>query len=125
MSISKEPSRHAPVCHTAARLAVTFRTLLYRYFFFSWLFRDVSRGNLFERAAAWRHNRSQAHWLPVYMRRWLVGGLGLFVAGCTVELLLAAPVLSVLFYVPSVVSVSIEALIVVAWLGLKALPEPF
>ena len=42
---------------------MAFRTLLYRYFFFGWLFRDVTRGNLFERAAAWRHNQAQAHWL--------------------------------------------------------------
>ena len=25
---------------------MAFRTLLYRYFFFGWLFRDVTRGNL-------------------------------------------------------------------------------
>lgn len=37
-----------------------FRTLLYRYLFFAWLFKDASRGNLFERAAAWRHNQPQA-----------------------------------------------------------------
>jgi hypothetical protein len=104
---------------------VSFRQLLYRYFFFGWLFRDVSRGSLFERAAAWRHNRAQARWLPVYMRRWLVGGLLLFGVGNLFELSLAEPLLSAFFYVPSVLSVSIEALIVVAWLGLRTLPEPF
>jgi hypothetical protein len=36
---------------------LAFRTLLYRYFFFSWLFRDVTQGNLLERTAAWRHNQ--------------------------------------------------------------------
>ena len=46
---------------------MAFRTLLYRYFFFGWLFRDVTRGNLFERSAAWAHNKSQAHWLLTYM----------------------------------------------------------
>ena len=60
---------------------MAFRTLLYRYFFFGWLFRDATRGNLFERAAAWRHNQAQAHWLPTYMRRWLVVGLMLCAAG--------------------------------------------
>ena len=29
-----------------------FRTLLYRYFFFDWLFQDAGHGNVFERAAA-------------------------------------------------------------------------
>src|SRR5689334_9819571 len=47
-------------------------SLLYRYFFFDWLFRDVSRGNLLERAAAWRANREMRRYLPVYLRRWLV-----------------------------------------------------
>ena len=42
---------------------MSFGTLLYRYFFFGWLFKDVNRGNLLERAAAWRHNREQARWL--------------------------------------------------------------
>lgn len=42
---------------------LAFRTLLYRYFFFGWLFKDASRGNLFERSAAWRFNQAHAHWL--------------------------------------------------------------
>jgi len=50
---------------------MSFSTLLYRYFFFGWLFKDVNHGNLLERAAAWRHNRAQARWLPTYLRRWL------------------------------------------------------
>jgi hypothetical protein len=32
---------------------LAFRTLLYRYFFFGWLYKDVSRGSLLERSAAW------------------------------------------------------------------------
>ena len=50
---------------------IAFRTLLYRYFFFGWLFKDASRGNVIERAAAWRHNKERAHWLLTYLRRWL------------------------------------------------------
>ena len=50
---------------------LAFRTLLYRYFFFDWLFKDVSRGDLMARSAAWRFNQSRAHWLLTYMRRWL------------------------------------------------------
>jgi hypothetical protein len=101
-----------------------FRTLLYRYFFFGWLFRDVNRGSLLERAAAWRHNRTQARWLPVYMRRWLSCGSVLFVVGNFVESTLQAPVLSAFFYVPSVMSVPMNAVLAVAWLGFKALPAP-
>ena len=103
---------------------MAFRTLLYRYFFFGWLFRDVTRGSLFERSAAWRHNRAQAHWLPTYMRRWLVFGALLYAAGSFVELVIGAPLASVLLYVPSALSVPVNAVIVVAWAGLKALSGP-
>lgn len=102
-----------------------FRTLLYRYFFFAWLFKDASHGNLLERAAAWRHNQHQARWLPTYMRRWLGSGLLLYGIGCLFEITLNAPTLSALFYVPSALSVPVNAVIGAAWLGLKALPGPF
>jgi hypothetical protein len=101
-----------------------FSTLLYRYFFFGWLFKDVTRGNLFERSAAWRYNREQARWLPTYMLRWLWSGLLLYALGGTVELILESPVLSMMFYVPSALSVPVNAVIGAAWVGLKALPGP-
>ena len=103
---------------------MSFRTLLYRYFFFGWLFRDVTRGNLFERAAAWRHNQAQARWLPTYMRRWLVFGLLAYAGGAFVEMVLGAPLASALLYVPGALSVPINAVTVVAWAGLKALSAP-
>ena len=104
---------------------LAFRTLLYRYFFFSWLFRDVSRGDLLERAAARRHNQAQAHWLLTYLRRWLWCGLLLYGLGGFFEMILGAPAWSAVFYVPSALSVPINAVIAVMWLGLKALPGPF
>src|SRR4051812_49820763 len=79
----------------------TFSSLLYRYFFFGWLFRDATRGTLFERAAAWRYNREQARWLPKYMGRWMAWGLSFYALGGIVELVLDSPGLSMLFYVPS------------------------
>lgn len=104
---------------------LAFRTLLYRYFFFEWLFRDVSRGNLLERAAAWRHNQGQARWLLTYMRRWLACGLLLYAIGNLVEIALDAPALSAFFYVPGALSVPVNAVIGVVWVALKALPGPF
>lgn len=104
---------------------LAFRTLLYRYFFFGWLFRDVNRGNVFERAAAWRHNQSQARWLPTYMRRWLWCGLLFYGLGGFAELMFNAPALSAVFYVPSALSVPVNAVIGAVWLGLKSLPGPF
>jgi hypothetical protein len=99
--------------------------LLYRYFFFSWLFRDVNSGNVFERAAAWRYNQEQARWLPTYMRRWFWCGAVFYAVGWFVELVLGAPLLSAFFYVPGALSVPVNAVIVVIWLGLRMLPAPF
>ncbi len=104
--------------------ALAFRTLLYRYFFFGWLFRDASRGTLLERAAAWRHNQAQARWLPTYMRRWLWCGVLMYGIGGFVELVLGAPIASVVFYVPCALSLPVNGVIAVAWLGLKLLPAP-
>jgi hypothetical protein len=104
--------------------SMSFRTLLYRYFFFGWLFKDVNHGNLLQRAAAWRHNREQARWLPTYMRRWFGCGALLYGLGLLLELLLNAPGASVVFYVPSAMSVPINAVIIAAWVGLRVLPAP-
>jgi len=103
---------------------IAFRTLLYRYFFFGWLFKDVNRGNVFERAAAWRYNVEHAHWLLTYMRRWAWCGLVLYGLGTVVEWALNAPALSLVFFIPSTLSVPINAVIAAAWLGLKSLPPP-
>ena len=102
---------------------LSFWTLLYRYFFFDWLFKDARRGDVFERAAAWRHNCEQARWLLTYMRRWLYFGLVLYGLGVFAELLLL-PELSSFFYVPASLSVPVNAVIGAAWLGFKALPRP-
>ncbi len=103
---------------------IAFRTQLYRYFFFSWLFKDVNRGSVLERAMAWRFNQAQARWLPTYMRRWLWCGVLLYALGGLAEFLLAAPVLSACFYVPAVVSLPVNVIIGVLWAGLKSLPGP-
>src|SRR5215213_3349094 len=95
---------------------MAFRTLLYRYFFFGWLFKDVSRGNLLERAAAWRYNKERAHWLLTYMRRWLWCGVLLYGLGGVVELALSSPALSAFFYVPGALSVPVNAVIAAVWL---------
>jgi len=94
---------------------LSFRALLYRYFFYGWLFDDVNVGNLWQRCAAGRHNREQARWLPTYMRRWFVLGASLFAVAFVCEKLLGAPVLSAVFYVPSALSVPFNAVTALAW----------
>lgn len=101
-----------------------FRILLYRYFLFDWLFRDVRRGNTLERAAAWRHNREQARWLPTYLRRWLTVAILTYGLGAACELYLKAPLLSAFFFVPSAVSLSVNTVIGALIVGLKVLSGP-
>jgi hypothetical protein len=95
-----------------------FRTLLYRYFFFAWLFRDASARDLIERAAALRHNRDAARWLPTYMKRWAVVGVSGWMLGSVVEFALGTP-LSLLFFLPSALSVPVNSVILVVWVALR------
>ena len=65
MSGRADPDEGNGVAETA------FSTLLYRYVFFDWLFADFGKArSLFERHAAWQHNRAMRRYLPVYLRRW-------------------------------------------------------
>lgn len=100
--------------------AVAFRTLLYRYFFFSWLFKDVNKGNMLERSAAYRYNKEHAYWLFTYLRRWLFLTLLFYLLGLIFEALLLLPVVSAFFYVPSAFSVAVNAVIgvMIAWFKL-------
>ena len=96
-----------------------FRILLYRYFFFDWLFKEMGGGNLFERAAVERHNREQARWLPTYILRWLWLGLALYSFGEVAELLFEAQGLSTFLYAVSAMSVGFTITIATAWLGMR------
>ena len=95
------------------------RSLLYRYFFFGWLFRDVSRGTLLERAAAWRFNRERRRFLPIYLRRWLfvfASGYGL---GVVFEHAFQLVYAAVWWYSGSCVSASVIFVIVLSWFSLQ------
>lgn len=37
-----------------------------------WMFMDVNKSSLFERAAAWRHNKSKLIYMPGYMIKWSI-----------------------------------------------------
>jgi hypothetical protein len=45
---------------------------LIAYFWPFAAYRDVERGSMLERAAAWRHNRQLSNSLPRYINRWAV-----------------------------------------------------
>jgi hypothetical protein len=103
---------------------LTFRTLIYRYFFFDWLFRNADRGSRVERTAAFRHNRQQARWLPTYMRRWLGAGVLLGALGAAIEQGLGSATVSALFYVPGALSVPVIGVALAAWVGFRSWSEP-
>jgi hypothetical protein len=99
--------------------SASFRVLLYRYFFFDWLFRDASHGTLSERENALRINRQLRPYLLVYLRRWL----GLVVCSCALgasfEKALSLDYPATVFYCLSSVSLVAATLIARLWLGLK------
>lgn len=99
-------------------------SVFYRYFFFDWLFRDVGRGTLFERAAAWRHNQAQSRWLPTYLRRWIFLSILLFAAGGLSTLFFDGHWIRIPFYVLFSVAIPVCSVIVVAWLGLRFMRRP-
>jgi hypothetical protein len=96
----------------------SFLGLLYRYWFYGWLFRDADRGGRAEREAALNYNRERAIWLPTYMRRWVVLGAGFYCAGCALEwagLMKAAT----LAFLPVCVAASVFAVAAAGWLLLR------
>jgi hypothetical protein len=96
-----------------------FRTLLYRFMFFEWMFTDISAArNLYERHAAARHNRHMSRYLPVYLRRWSVLTVFDFILGLLFERGLQASLLSAWFFTWSCVSLTAMVVISVAWLML-------
>ena len=100
-----------------------FSTLLYRYVFFDWLFADFGKArNLFERHAAWQHNRAMRRHLPTYFRRWsALAGIA-FACGCLFEHWLRTQVVAACFFTGCAATVSGMALIGALWL-LLARPE--
>jgi len=89
--------------------------LLYRFFFYGWLFRDASIGSLWERSAAWNHNREQCRWLPTYLRRWAALTALLFCAGSLCRLGGEANVAAACFTFVGVLTVPFHAVTAVCW----------
>lgn len=99
----------------------SFGDLVYRYWFYGWLFRDATRGSLLERASARRYNRDRARWLPVYLRRWTLLGFASWGIGLLLEAVAPGTVAGVV-YLPCAVSIAVDAVTIAAWVGLRMLP---
>ena len=95
------------------------RVLLYRYFFFDWLFRDASRGSLIERESALRFNRQIRHYLLVYLRRWMAVVVFSCAAGASFEKGLSLDYAATVFYCLSTFSLIAATMIARLWVGLK------
>ena len=104
---------------TAERPPEPFLSLLYRYFFFGWLFRDVSRGSFLERAANWRFNQDMRRHLPTYLRRWLCIFLSGYILGMLFEEGFQLVYAAACCYSSSCVSASVIFIIVFSWFALK------
>lgn len=95
-----------------------FRRLLYRYFFFDWLYRDASRGTPLERENARRFNRQRRNYLLIYLRRWIGVVIGSCLVGVSFEKGLALDYTASVFYCVSSLSLVTSALIARLWVGL-------
>jgi hypothetical protein len=100
--------------------SVSLREGVYRYFFYDWLFRDANGGSDRERALALRHNRDQARWLPVYIRRWIVAGAAVLGFEALSEHVLGSAVLSAALLVILVLVVLFLLVSVVCWVFLRS-----
>jgi hypothetical protein len=109
------PSPSQPVGMTP----VPLRSLLYRYFFFDWLFCDVTRGDSLQRGAAWRTNREMRKHLPIYLRRWIIVFLGGYGLGVLFEKGFAQSYAAAGCYSGSCISATVILVIVVSWISLK------
>lgn len=99
--------------------ADTFRSLLYRFFFFDWLFADLNRAQtLLERHAAWRHNREMRKYLPTYLRRWCCVASGAFAGGSLCERVWESQIAASCCFTGFTVTLAVMAVIVACWLFL-------
>ena len=99
---------------------LSLRVRLYRYFFYGWLFRDAEAGSELERSAALRHNLVCAKWLPVYLRRWAVGGVVILSLESLAERLFGDSLLAAALAVMLIFVVMFELITAVCWAFLRA-----
>jgi hypothetical protein len=98
---------------------LALRTLLYRFVFFDWLFRDMGAAhNAIERHSAWQHNRHMRQYLPTYLRRWSALTAIDASLGCVFEHDLSSGLLAAWFFTCSCITLTGMLLIAALWLWL-------
>jgi len=107
------------------RLQEPLRSLLYRYWFWEWLFVDMSRiRDVYQWTAAWRHNVAQRRHLPTYMRRWLLVTAANLGVAAVLEKALAAMLSAAFFYTNGCIAVCVLTVTFVGWVFLGAAGVP-
>lgn len=101
----------------------TFReplwSLVYRYWFWGWLFHDVNQGDVLRRSAALRHNVAMRGCLRTYMARWLMFTAMAAACGQGLDAMtLANPVLPAMLYSAAVLAVVVFAVALTIWMFL-------
>ena len=111
---------------SAVAVPIEFSSLVYRFLFFDWLFADMTRArNLFERHAAWQHNRRMRRHLPTYLRRWAVLAFLAFGLGWVFERVLESTLIAAWLFTGSCVTLPVMVVIGVAWIFLSRPEMPF
>src|ERR1043165_9830658 len=114
------PRTPRPGAHTDSPEPDVLGALLYRFFFYGWLFRDAYGGGAVERSIALEHNRIQAKWLPIYMWRWAGLGAGLAALEALSQPLIESPLLSAVLAVGMTFVVLFELVTTICWAFLRA-----
>ncbi|MEO8170420.1 MAG: hypothetical protein ABI575_06095 [Oxalobacteraceae bacterium] len=117
------PQHDHEVTHPTVDTELRFAALLYRYLFFDWLFADMTKAtNLFERHAAWQHNKKMCRYLPTYLRRWAVITALAIGLGCLFEQMLKINMVAACFFSCSCITLTGMLVISVLWIFLSS-PE--
>jgi len=120
MAPSMRPRTPRPVVQRGTPEPDLLGALLYRFFFYDWLFRDAHGGSAVERSVALQHNRTQAKWLPIYMWRWAVLGATLAALEALSHRLIGSPLLSAVLAFGMIFVVMYELVTSICWAFLRA-----
>ncbi|HEY1326815.1 MAG TPA: hypothetical protein VGI14_07735 [Casimicrobiaceae bacterium] len=103
----------------------SLHSLLYRYWFWEWLFVDVrNAAGVYQRSAAWQHNLAQRRYLPIYMRRWLVVTAANLGVAAVLEKALAWMLSAAFFYTNGCIAVCVLLVTFAGWLLLGCYDNP-
>jgi hypothetical protein len=91
-------------------------TVLYRYFFYDWLFKDMRIArNVFEWRAFWLHNQAMRVYLRIYLLRWWLISAAAFALGVFFDRAVEAPVMAGIGFTGGSMASCVVVMIVASW----------